>query len=206
MLPAEEIRRVRGLLDQCDMICTAVGVHGFKGDATANRKTFEFAKAMGARTISANPTQDAFDSLEKLVEEFGIRIAIHNHGPDALYDTIADVTSAVQGRHPSIGACIDTAHFIRSKQDPIEAIYKLKGRVFGVHVKDVAEQAKKTHDVIIGKGFLEVEAMFKALQAVGFPEDGALSLEFEGNPDNPVAEIKQCVAVASQAARKIARS
>ena len=206
-LPVEatpaEIRRVRALLDQNDITCNAVGVHGFRGDHQANRRIFEFAKAMGVRNISANPSPDAFDGLEKLVAEYDIRIAIHNHGPGASYDKVADVVNVVKNRHPNIGACIDTGHFIRSAEDPVEAFYKLKGRVFGVHVKDMAEQTKKTHDVIIGEGFLDVEGMFKALKDIKFPADGALSLEFEGNPDDPIAEIKQCLAVAAKAAQKI---
>ncbi len=79
-------------------------------------------------------------------------------------------------------------------------------RIFGLHVKDVAEQTKKTHDVIIGAGFLDVVAMFKALKDVNFPTDGVLSLEFEGNPDDPVAEIRQCLAVVSEAAQKVTSS
>ncbi len=161
---------------------------------------------MSVRNISANPSHDSFDSLDRLVADYDIRIAIHNHGPGALYDKVADVTDAVNGRHPNIGACVDTGHFIRSAEDPVEAIYKLKGRLFGLHVKDVAEQTKKTHDVIIGAGFLDVAAMFKALKDVNFPADGALSLEFEGNPDDPIAEIKECIAVAAKAAHLVASS
>lgn len=209
-LPVEaspaEVRRIRALLDQNDITCNAVGVHGFGGDHDTNRHVFEFASAMGVRNISANPSLDAFDSLGKLVAEYDIRIAIHNHGPGAQYDTVADVVNAVKDRHPNIGACIDTGHFIRSAEDPIEAFYKLKGRVFGVHVKDMAAQTKKTHDVIIGDGFLDVEGMFKALKDIDFPADGALSLEFEGNPNDPIAEIKQCIAVAADAAQKVSIS
>lgn len=206
-LPVEatgnEIRRIRRLLEQNDITCNALGVHKFTADHDANRRVFEFARSINVGNISANPSRDSFDSLDKLVAEYEIRIAIHNHGPGAPYDKISDVTEAVKGRHSNIGACVDTGHFIRSSEDPVEAIHKLKGRIFGLHVKDVAEQAKKTHDVIIGKGFLDVVAMFKALRDVSFPLDGALSLEFEGNPDDPVGEIKECLVVAAEAAQKV---
>lgn len=207
-LPVEaadnEIQRVRALLDKNNITCNALGVHRFTADHDANRRVFDFARSMGVCNISANPSHNSFDSLDKLVAEYDIRVAIHNHGPGALYDKVADVTDAVSGQHPNVGACIDTGHFIRSGEDPLEAIYKLKGRIFGLHVKDVAERKKKTHDVIIGAGFLDVVAMFKALKDVRFPADGAISLEFEGSPDDPVAEIKQCIAVASEAAQKVA--
>jgi sugar phosphate isomerase/epimerase len=57
----------------------------------------------------------------------------------------------------------------------------------------------ETKGVILGQGHLDVPAVFQALLNVGFPEDGALSLEYEENPDNPIADIRACVAVAKKA-------
>ena len=48
--------------------------------------------------------------------------------------------------------------------------------------------------------------MFKALKDVNFPLDGALSLEFEGSPDDPIGEIKECLAVAAEAAQRVKSS
>src|SRR5262245_37223806 len=86
----------------------AYGVEGFGKDTDANRKEFEFAKAMGISVISADPAPEAFDNLDKLVEEYRINIAIHNHGPGARYDKIDSVTRAIQNHHERIGACVDT--------------------------------------------------------------------------------------------------
>ena len=36
-----------------------------------------------------------------------------------------------------IGACVDTGHYIRSDEDPVEAIERFGKRTFGVHLKDV---------------------------------------------------------------------
>ncbi len=47
----------------------------------ANRRIFEFAKAMGLEYLSADPDPAGFDDLDKLVETFGIAVGIHNHGP-----------------------------------------------------------------------------------------------------------------------------
>ncbi len=57
------------------------GVNPFTADHEANRRWFEFAKKAGIKNLSADPHEDAFDSLDKLCEEYQIRIAIHNHGP-----------------------------------------------------------------------------------------------------------------------------
>ncbi len=57
------------------------GVNPFTSDHEANRRWFAFAKKAGIKNLSADPHEDAFDSLDKLCEEYQIRIAIHNHGP-----------------------------------------------------------------------------------------------------------------------------
>lgn len=178
------------------------GVNPFTKDHAANRKWFEFAKKAGIKNISADPTEDAFDSLDNLCAEFNIRIAIHNHGPGARYDKVTDVLNAVRDRHPNIGACADLGHYIRSAEDPVRVIHLLKGRLFGIHLKDFAERKSETHGVILGKGHLDTLGVFKALREVEFPADGCLSLEYEEKPDNPVDDVRECLAIAAEAAQQ----
>jgi sugar phosphate isomerase/epimerase len=205
--PTPDAAKIKETLDKCaarDISISAHGVQAFTKDHAANEAFFRFAKAAGIRNISANPQKDSFDSLEKLVAQYDIRIAIHNHGPDALYDKVSDCLEIVKGRDPRIGFAADLGHFIRSGEDPVEVIHKLGGRLYGVHLKDFAEKQKKTRGVILGKGHLDVVGVFKALKAVKFPADGALSLEYEENPNDPMAEIQECLAVAAEAAQKVA--
>jgi inosose dehydratase len=180
------------------------GVNPFTKDHAANRRWFEFAKKAGIRNLSADPSEDAFDSLDKLCEEYKIRIAIHNHGPNARYNKVSDVLTAIKGHHPLIGACADLGHYIRSAEDPVRVINLLEGRLYGIHLKDFAEQKAKTQGVILGKGHLDVEGVFRALRKVNFPADGCLSLEYEENPKDPLADVKECLAIASEAATKAA--
>jgi len=203
MLPldstADAIATMRQKVKELGMTISAHGVNGFTKDAATNRKTFEFAKALGIRAISADPDPAAFDSLDDLVKEFDIRVAIHNHGPRHRYNKVIDVLRAIEGRDERIGACADLGHFIRSGQRPVEVIRLLKGRLYGIHLKDFAEMKDKAKGVILGKGHLDVAAVFAALIDVNFPADGALSLEYEENPKDPIAEIRECVAVARKA-------
>ncbi|MCE9547560.1 MAG: sugar phosphate isomerase/epimerase [Planctomycetia bacterium] len=182
----------------------ACGVIGFGRDVAANRRVFQFAKAAGIRNISADPSPDAFDSLDKLVEEFDIRIAIHNHGPGARYNKIDSVLKAIKGHHQSIGACADLGHYIRAGENPVDAIEQFKGRLYGVHLKDFAEAKGNARGVILGRGKLDLVGVFKALKEVQFPADGALSLEYEENPKNPIDDVKACLAAASEGAKKAA--
>ncbi len=203
MLPitasAEQLADIKAQLADLGLKISAHGVNGFGGDAAANRKVFEFAKAAGIRTLTCDPAPAAFPSLDELVKEFDIRLAIHNHGPKHRYNKVVDVLHAIEGRDERIGACADLGHYIRSGEQPAEVIRLLKGRLYGIHLKDFAEMQEKTKGVILGRGHLDVPAVFAALRQVQFPADGALSLEYEENPKNPLADIEECVAVARKA-------
>ncbi len=195
----EQLATMKKKLADAKISISAHGVNGFSKNHDNNRKIFEFAKAAGIRNITANPHADSFDSLDKLVEEYNIRIAIHNHGPGALYDGLKTVQNAVKDHHKLIGACVDTGHTLRSGENPVEWVEALGDRVFALHIKDVAEKQKRTHDVIIGSAHLDLVGLFKALRKVGFPKDGSISLEYESNPQNPIDDLKQCLVAAEKA-------
>ncbi|MBX9787873.1 MAG: sugar phosphate isomerase/epimerase [Pirellulales bacterium] len=201
---ADEIDAMKSRLKSLAIQPLAHGVNPFTKDHEANRRWFEFAKRAGIRNITANPSEDSFDSLDKLVAEYDIRIAIHNHGPGAEYNKVADVLNAVKGRHPNIGACADLGHYIRSAEDPVRVINLLEGRLFGIHLKDFAEQKSQTHGVILGQGHLDIVGVFKALKKVNYPADACLALEYEEKPENPLDDIRACLAAASDGARKAA--
>jgi len=200
---AAQIAAIKQQVADLGLTISAHGVNRFGSDFAANRRLFEFAAAVGVPTITADPDPASFDNLDELVEEFDIRIAIHNHGPRHRYNKVVDVLNAIEGHDQRIGACADLGHFIRSGEQPIDVIRALKGRLYGIHLKDFAEMKDKAEGVILGKGHLDVEGVFFALQEANFPADGALSLEYEENPQNPLDDIRQCVAVAEQALAKL---
>jgi sugar phosphate isomerase/epimerase len=182
---------------------SAHGVNRFTKDAAANRKIFEFAKAAGITILTADPDPDSFASLDELVKEFDIRVAIHNHGPTHRYNKAVDVLAAIEKHDARIGACADLGHFIRSGERPTEVIRLLAGRLYGVHLKDFAEMREKTKGVILGQGHLDAPAVMAALVQVGFPADGALSIEYEENPQNPLDGLRECVRVARDAIARV---
>ena len=196
---AAAIEAMKRQLADLGLAISAHGVNGFSKNADANRKVFEFAKAAGIRTLSADPDPDALPNLDALVKEFDIRIAIHNHGPTHRYNKAIDVLHAVEKYDRRIGACADLGHYLRSGERPTEVIRLLQGRLYGVHLKDFAEMQDKTKGVILGKGHIDVPAVMAALMAADFPADGALSIEYEENPQNPLADLKACADAARAA-------
>jgi len=192
----------RKLADDLGLVLSAHSVNRFTKDAAANRKVFAYAKALGVPILGADPDPDSFVSLDELVKEFDIKIAIHNHGPRHRYNKVVDVLRAIEGRDVRIGALADLGHFIRSGEQPVDVIRALKGRLYGIHLKDFAEMQDKTKGVILGQGHIDVPAVFAALAQVGFPADGALSIEYEENEKNPLADIRECLRIARESAAK----
>jgi sugar phosphate isomerase/epimerase len=201
----EEIAATKKQLESLGLTISGHGVNRFTKDAAENRRTFEFAKKIGAPCISADPDLDSFDSLDELVKEFDIRVAIHNHGPGHRYNKAIDVLRVIENHDERIGACADLGHYIRSGQNAPEVIRLLKGRLYGIHLKDFAEMKDKTKGVILGKGHLNVEEVITELQLAGFPANGALSLEYEENEKNPLADIRECFAVAKTAMNTVSK-
>ena len=219
------IREQQSLLDDAGMTLLAYGVVGFDADETKARAAFDFAKAMGLASISANPKKDneTFDLLDRMVEEYEVPIAIHNHGPGALYDKADDVLEMVRDRHPLLGACVDTGHYIRSDEDPVEVLEKLGERVFGVHFKDAKtiidpdEIARLSNELpagrvrqleregkiftILGEGELDVAGCLKVLRGLDY--QGCLSLEYEENEANPLSDIEICLETVREAVAEI---
>ena len=161
---------------------------GLGKDEAADRKIFEFARAMGLRYLSVDPEPDSFDLLDKLVEEYGIPIGIHNHGPGHKYALIDTIAKAIKDHNPKIGCCIDTGHFLRSKEDPVRAVEVFGKRVYGVHLKDVKNADTFT---ILGQGDLRTVDLLKALAANKYGY--CLAIEYEEKEENPLEDIKACL-------------
>ncbi len=201
---AEEITAMKKTMSAAGMKMLGHGVHGFSDNHDKNRRLFEFGKAAGIKCLSADPSPESFESLDKLVKEFDIRIAIHNHGPNHRYNKALDVLTACEPYDERIGACADLGHFIRSGEDAVQVIRLLGKRLYGVHLKDFAEMQDKTRGVILGEGHLDVEGVFAALAHVGFPADGCLSIEYEESEEDPTEDIRKCLAIAQKAAAQVA--
>ena len=202
----EQDAAVKKLLEGAGIRISAHGVNNFTTDHEANRKICEFAKRIGFKTITSNFKSEPaiLASLDKLVAEYDVRLAIHNHGPGSHFDKLESVTNAIAGHDKRIGACVDCGHYLSSGEDPAKCILTLKDRVYGVHLKDHVEFGKKSANAILGKGHLDVVAVFRALREVKFPADGALSLEYEANPMNPIDDMKACLDIAKEAIAKSA--
>jgi sugar phosphate isomerase/epimerase len=190
----EKIGAQKRQLESAGVTLMGYGVVHLGKDEAANRKFFDFAKAMGLKYLSASPEPGSFDVLDKLVEEYDVAVGIHNHGPGDRYAKIETIEKAIKDHHPKIGCCIDTGHFLRSREDPVHAVEAFGKRVYGVHLKDVKDAKVFT---VLGRGELRTVDLLKALMQNRY--DYCLAIEYEENPENPLDEIKDCLAEARRA-------
>jgi sugar phosphate isomerase/epimerase len=191
-MPAEVRQQVKHRLAQGRVKLVNYGVIALPNDEAQCRKVFDFAKDMGIETIVSEPPEEAFDLLDKLCEEYKIKVAIHNHPQPSHYWNPDTVLAACKGHSKWIGSCADIGHWMRSGVNPLEAVKKLEGRLVSLHIKDLNDfGSRKAHDVVWGTGAANVKAILGEIHRQGFK--GVFSIEYEYNWDNSVPEIRQCV-------------
>ena len=162
-------------------------------DPSEWEKEFEFARAMGLEYISAEPPMEDWDLVEKLSDEYGIAVSVHNHPRPSTYWTPDSLLAAVSGRSARLGSCADVGHWKRCGLDHLECLRKLDGRIISLHFKDIAPEDAEggPHDVVWGTGVLDVPAMLTILREQGFK--GYFAIEYEYNWDNSVPDIRECM-------------
>ena len=197
---AEQRAPVKAKLRELGLTPAGFGVVGGLGkDEESTRKVFEFCKDMGIGIVVAEPTEtkEAYDIIEKLVKEFNIKMAIHNHPKNPLkrdykYWDPEYVLSWVKDRDPRMGSCADIGHFVRSGIKPVDAIKILKGRIMDSHVKDLdAFGVREAKDVIWGTGQSDIPAVLNACAEMGFY--GPFHVEWEKDWLTSQADVTKCL-------------
>jgi sugar phosphate isomerase/epimerase len=182
------------------------GVAPLPKDIEVARKSFELAKSMGMETIVAEPSEDAFDTIEKLCEEYKINVALHNHPKPSHYWNPDTVLKVCRNRSRRIGACADTGHWMRSGIKPLDAVKKLEGRIIEFHFKDLngygAGGEPKVHDVPWGTGVADVKAVLAEVYRQKFK--GVFLVEYEYHWDNNVLDVAASVAYFDKVAAELA--
>lgn len=183
-----EFPAVREAILGAEVKTPCFGVEHFTADEAASRSRFDFAGELGAAILTADPDRESFAHLEKLCQETGIRIAIHNHGPEARYNHVADTLRAAESYGEAIGACVDTGHSLRTPEKPEDVIRQLGRRVHSLHLKDWKIGGDEQ---VLGEGDMNLHAVVEALLEIAF--DGPMMLEYELDPEDPVDGMRRGV-------------
>jgi sugar phosphate isomerase/epimerase len=168
-----------------------------------DRETFDFAKEMGIETLVSEPEEDTVEQLDKLCQEYGINLAIHNHPKPSHYWNPDTVLKVCKGRSKRIGACADTGHWTRSGLNALEGIKKLDGRIISFHFKDLNKaSSSKALDVPWGTGICKAKAMLAEIHRQGFK--GVFSIEYEHDFGKVNDQLAGCIAFFNKTAAELA--
>jgi len=192
----EQVAFVKETLKSAGVTLYGYGVVDIGATEASMRKVFDFARKMGIRVIVCEPADDDFALLEKLVKEYGIKVAIHNHPAPSKYNLPETVFSHVDGKDPRIGSCADSGHWMRGLNDPREAFRLLQGRILDVHLKDRSDfgTAKGVDDVPWGSGQGRIRDLLAELTLQDY--DGYLTMEYENESEvgDPMPAFRKSMA------------
>ena len=167
----------------------------YANNEAALREQFEFAKKLGLKVVVGVPFEmrkkaggkgeervesDAvLDIVDRLVKEYDIFYAIHNHGPDIpkLFPTASSAIKRIGSRDRRIGVCLDIGHERRAGHDPVKFIKEHGERIFDVHIKNIKIDSVRNIAKEGPRGELDIPAVFQALADVGYT--GVCHIEYE---------------------------
>jgi sugar phosphate isomerase/epimerase len=195
-MTAAQRKEIQKKLSDSGVKMVNFGVGGY------DRKHFEFAKEMGIETLVAEPNEADFDAIDKLCEEFGVNLAIHNHPKPSHYWNPDTVLKVCKDHTLRIGACADTGHWVRSGLTPLDCLKKLEGRIISFHFKDLNKKAPDAHDVPWGTGVCNVKEMLTEIRRQKLK--AVFSAEYEYHWDNSLPELAKCVTYFDRVAVELA--
>ena len=199
-ITAADKAKIKSLLQKYDIEAMGYGVTNPK-DADWP-KLFAFAKEMGIEILTTEAKPDQFDKIEKLCEEYQIKIALHNHPLPSYYWHPEVASRMLEGRSELMGVCADIGHWARSGLDPVKCLQQLEGKVISLHVKDLNKFGiREAHDVPWGTGTSNVAGVLHELHRQGF--EGAFSAEYEYNWENNLPEVEESIAYFKRVAAQL---
>jgi inosose dehydratase len=189
---AEQRRAAAQAFKEAGITPLSCGNITMQNDEANIRQAFEYARDAGLPTIVCSPHPDSMPLLDRMVKEFDIKLAIHNHGPeDKRFPSPYDVWKAVQPFDQRIGLCIDVGHTARAKVDPAEAIVKCRGRLYDLHVKDITSTEPAGTTVEAGRGVLDLKSILQSVLKIQYPY--LFSIEYEKDAEDPLPGLAETV-------------
>jgi inosose dehydratase len=155
-------------------------------------QAFNYARTAAMRIIVGVPNPELLGLVERKVKQTGIRVAIHNHGPeDKLYPTPLSAYEKIKGLDNRIGLCIDIGHSMRAGVDPAQAAESFFDRLLDVHIKDVSSATKDGQTVEIGRGVIDIPKFLRTLIKLNY--GGTLAFEYEKDEKDPLPGLAESV-------------
>ena len=154
-LSAEDIAAVRAGLGPIGVLTYRVDQIG--ADAAAQRRTLQFAKALGVRTVVTTATPPP--GLGAIAKDVDITVAALTTPA-----TLADIVKGLQGEDAHLGVGLDTGTWIEAGRLPATAIASAGDRLRYVNLRDRAAMGGSSRNVRLGEGAGNLGAFFDELE------------------------------------------
>lgn len=190
-LPAAEIKNRASKVGEAGLNLYGGGVIYMKNAAEVEN-AFTYAKHAGMEIIVGVPEHELLELCNRKVQESGIKLAIHNHGPgDERYPSPESAYKLIKDMDPGMGLCIDIGHTARLGLDPTSDTRKFMDRVHDIHIKDEdkAEASGKTCE--IGRGVIDIPGFLQMLVEENYSK--VVSFEYEKDGKDPLAGLAESV-------------
>ena len=182
-----------------------VGIHIVKfgniGDKNMTDEKIEYyfnvAKALGAKGITRELSEDAAKRLGPVADKHGILVAFHNHTQINAKTYDGPVLS--YGKNLAIN--LDIGHYTAANDDSVLAIIeKYHDRILSLHLKDRKNKANKGANLPWGQGDTPVAAALQYIKKNKLPIFADVELEYSVPADSDaVKEVAKCVQFCKQA-------
>lgn len=161
---------------------------------------FKVAKAMGAKGVSEEISEDAAKKLAPFAEKYDMYAVFHQHMQFAevegfSYDPYMKISPAVMFN-------FDAGHYFGSTgKNPTEILKKYHDRIFSMHIKDKTSPDAEIPNTnqVWGQGQMPLEEVLLLIKKEKWPIYCDIELEYDIKPwSNAVKEVKTCVNYAKQ--------
>lgn len=209
---------LKALLDQHKLTLAMFSSGNVEIDPAKEQSTIDmhvahasFVKALGGSAIQLTnsarpkdrlPTTDELKRLAAVMNEIGkqtadmgIQAAYHNH-MSQLGETPEEVDVIVQAMNPKYTKLLlDIAHYRQGGGQPEKAIKQYKDILHSLHLKDtmspVPGESRAYKFVELGRGNVDVPAVFKAIDEINFNGWGIIELDGVPEKDKTAAQCAQ---------------
>ncbi len=150
---------------------------------------FNVAKALGAKGITREISEEAARRLGPIADEHKIMIGFHNHTQMTSKTYEGPILS--YGKY--LGLNFDVGHFVAgTSESPIPLIRKYQDRILSLHLKD--RKVNNGPNMPFGEGDTPVALILQLMKREGWKFPADIELEYkvpEGS--DAVAEVTKCV-------------
>lgn len=150
---------------------------------------FKVAKALGARGITRELSNEAAERLGPLADKHKIMIGFHNH--TQLKPTTYEGDILSHGKY--LGINLDVGHYVAgTNHSPLPLIEKYHDRILSLHIKD--RKVNNGPNMPLGQGDTPVALLLNLMKREQFTFPADIELEYKvPQGSDPVKEVTKCV-------------